>query len=101
MATFGPWEDHLRKHYRDPERTIVFEVMAALSEDVRGRDLDALLASVRRPDLARNTLRELLVRLDTEGFIAVDSWEHESPTVGFLNPLLRRWWQRYPPSATG
>ena len=99
-TTFGTWEEQLRKHYDEPERTVAFEVLAALAEEDGGRDLDDLLVSVGRSELTRERLRDLLLRrLCPEGFVAVDDPATDSPTFLFLNPLLRRWWRRYRPQA--
>lgn len=97
--TFGVWEEHLRKHYRGSDRTIAFAVLAALAPYPQGRGVDALLAAVGQPDLTKTALRALLMRLHAEGFITVADWDSDDPTVAFLNPLLRRWWQRYQPQA--
>jgi hypothetical protein len=99
MPRFGPWEEHLRKHYRDADQAIAFSVMAALARSAQGKDLDGLLAEINRPGLAREPLRKLLTRLHVEGFVTVDDWECDSPRCAFRNPLLRRWWLRYPPQA--
>jgi uncharacterized protein len=99
LATFGPWEEHLRKHYQDADRVLAFEVMAALAAAPQGANLDSLLATLQRPDLTRPALQALLIRLHTEGFITVDQWDQDSPHCAFRNPLLRRWWQRYKPQA--
>ena len=99
MATFGPWEEHLRKHYLDTDRVVAFGVMAALAATPQGANLDTLLTTLQCPDLRRPELQTLLIRLHTEGFITVDNLEHDSPLCSFRNPLLRRWWQRYKPQA--
>ena len=91
-AKFGTWEEHLNKHYRDPDRSIAFNALTVLARDAQGADMDVLLSTIQRADLTRDHLRKVLMRLDTEGFIAVDSWEHDAPRCHFLNPLLRLWW---------
>jgi hypothetical protein len=99
MATFGPWEEHLRKHYLDTDCALAFGVMSALAATHHGADLNSLLPTLQRPALTRAALQNLLIRLHTEGFITVDSWDQDSPHCCFRNPLLRRWWQRYKPQA--
>jgi uncharacterized protein len=99
MATFGPSEEHLRKHYTGADGPLAFSVMAALAADPRGTNLDGLLSALQHPALTRPVLHALLIRLHTEGFITVDSWEVDSPHCTFRNPLLRRWWQRFKPQA--
>lgn len=97
-SKFGTWEEHLRKHYNDAERSAAFSVLGALAKDAHGSDIDGLLASIQQPGLTREALRKVLMRLDTEGFIAVDDWEHESVPCRFLNPLLRLWWRLSKPT---
>jgi len=99
-ATFGVWEEHLRKHYRDAERTLAFAVLATLAPAAEGCSIDTLLATAGRSNLSKPALRALLQRLNVEGFITVADWESDDPTVVFRNPLLRRWWQRYQPQPT-
>jgi hypothetical protein len=91
-SKFGTWEEHLNKHYLDPDRSIAFSVLTVLARDAQGADIDGLLGTIQRADITRERLRKVLMRLDTEGFIAVDSWEHDAPRCHFLNPLLRLWW---------
>lgn len=98
-ASFGTWEEHIRKHYRDPDRLIAFEALAAIAAHPQGRSIDTILTSISRPELTRGQLHAVLTRLHTEGFITVQDWEGSDPVGAFRNPLLRRWWQRYPPPA--
>lgn len=100
MATFGTWEEHLRKHYQETERILAFGVLAVLAKRAEGSDMNGLLAALQRPNLTRPVLQGLLVRLHAEGFVTVDSWDGDSPHCAFRNPLLRRWWSRYTPQAT-
>ncbi len=100
MTTFGPWEEHLRKHYHDADRAIAFSVLGALARDAQGSTIDGLLAAIQRPNLTRDGLRQVLTRLHAEGFVTVENWDQDSPHCSFRNPLLRRWWQRYKPQAT-
>ncbi|HEV6964019.1 hypothetical protein [Roseateles sp.] len=98
-ATFGPWEEHLRKHYQEAERALAFGVLGSLAERDQGTDMDGLLAALGRPGLTRDDLQSLLVRLHAEGFVTIDGWDDDSPQCAFRNPLLRRWWSRYRPQA--
>jgi polyhydroxyalkanoate synthesis regulator phasin len=91
-SKFGTWEEHLNKHYLDADRGIAFSALTMLARDPQGADIDGLLSTIQRADLSRERLRKVLMRLDVEGFIAVDSWELDSPRCHFLNPLLRLWW---------
>lgn len=99
LPTFAVWEEHLRKHYRDPDRAIAIAVLNALTPHPQGRGIDVLLAAVGRSDLTLDGMRILLMRLDAEGFITVDDWGADNPVAAFRNVLLRRWWQRFPPQA--
>ena len=100
-ASFGTWEEHIRKHYRDPDRGFAFAALAALAPHPQGRSVDTVLTTIGRADLTREQLRAVLTRLHTEGFVTVQGWEGTDPTGAFRNPLLRRWWQRYTPQANG
>lgn len=99
MATFGTWEEHLRKHYHDGERVLAFAVLGALAPEAQGLSLSTLLAAVGLPALTRHGLRGLLLRLHADGFLDVDDWEADEPMVRFRNLLLRRWWYRFQPQA--
>lgn len=96
-ATFGTWEEHLRKHYRDSDRQIAFIVLAALAMNPQGLRIDAILTAINRADLRLDDLRALLTRLHVEGFLIVKDWDSDNPSAAFRNPLLRRWWKRYSP----
>lgn len=97
LPTFAVWDEHLRKHYQGAERAIAIAVLNALAPHPQGLGIDALLTAVGQPGLAREAVRNLLMRLDTEGFIAVNDWGVGNPVATFRNVLLRRWWQRFPP----
>jgi hypothetical protein len=96
-ATFGTWEEHLRKHYNDVDRAVAFSTLGALARDAQGTDIDGLLALIGQVGLTSDSLRQILMRLETEGFITVDNWQLDTPRCGFLNPLLRLWWLRTRP----
>ena len=92
MVVFGTWEEHLRKHYSETEGKIAFISLNVICRQPGATDIDVLLSAIGDPSLSKDTLRAVLMRLSTEGFVAVDDWESEIPTCNFLNPLLRRWW---------
>ena len=98
LPTFDVWEEHLRKHYAAQERAIAVAVLTALAPHPQGLGLDIVLAAINRPDFSRDALRKLLMRLDVEGFVSIDNWEAAGPSAAFRNVLLRRWWQRFPPT---
>lgn len=96
VATFGPWEEHLRKHYRDSERALAFAVMTALAPYPQGLTVDALLPSLKRTEVSRDDLLQIQIRLHDEGFII---WNGDDETSSIRNPLLRRWWDRHRPQS--
>ena len=100
LSTFGVWEEHLRKHYTLTDRTAAIEVLGALAKNPQGLRANVLLSAVGNPKITSEVLGQLLVRLDADGFISVDQWAASDPMVTFRNVLLRRWWLRFPPSAT-
>jgi hypothetical protein len=97
-AKFGTWEEHLHKHYLDSDRSIAFSVLNMLARDAQGADIDGLLSTLQRTDLTRDRLTKVLMRLNSEGFIAVDDWGYDAPRCNFLNPLLRLWWRLAKPT---
>ena len=98
--TFGTWEEHLQKHYKETDRSIAFAVLARLAIDVQGATIDSLLQTVNRSNLSREALKRILLRMSVEGFVVCINWEDDTQTVSFRNPLLRGWWQRYPPNTS-
>jgi len=98
-ATFGVWEEHIRKHYRDEERSLAFAMLDTLAQHGGAVSLDALLATIGRADVTRRDLHRVLTRLYLEGFVTVSDWDGDNPSASFLNPLVRRWWKRFPPQA--
>lgn len=98
LPTFAVWEEHLRKHYNNKDRTNAISILNSLASHPQGLNLDALMASVGNPKLTREILRPLITRLDVEGFIIADDWGSDNTVVAFRNLLLRLWWQRFPPS---
>ncbi|HLO96723.1 MAG TPA: hypothetical protein VK195_20640 [Burkholderiaceae bacterium] len=95
-ATFGTWEEHIQKHYPDPDRGIAFDILNTLAPSPQSLRIDAMLTIIGRSDLTHAKLRAVASRLHTEGFVTLSDWEGADPTCAFRNPLLRRWWQRFP-----
>jgi hypothetical protein len=100
-ASFVTWEEHIQKHYRDPDRGFAFAALAAVVQHPQGRSVDTVLTTIGRADLTREHLRAIVTRLHTEGFVTVNGWDGPDPIAAFRNPLLRLWWQRYTPQAHG
>ncbi|MBC7609945.1 MAG: hypothetical protein H7228_10305 [Polaromonas sp.] len=98
--TFGTWEEHLQKHYKESDRSIAFAVLARLASDAQGATIDSLLQTVNRSNLSREALKRILLRMSLEGFVFCINWEDDAQAVSFRNPLLRGWWQRYPPNTS-
>jgi len=99
-ATFGVWEEHLRKHYREDERRLAFAILTALARHGTDLGVGALLAAIGRAEVTRADVQGVLTRLYLEGFVTVSDWDGDDPRASFLNPLLRRWWNRFPPQTT-
>lgn len=96
LATFGTWEEHIRKHYPDPDQGIAFGILRAMAPHPQGLSIDTVLANIGRADLTHEKLRAVVARLHIEGFVTMHEWDGVEPTCAFRNPLLRRWWHRYP-----
>ena len=99
-STFGVWEEHLRKHYSSNDRSNAIVILNALSQHSLGLSLNSLLTTIASPKMTAENLRQLLWRLDAEGFVNVDNWDSTDSITSFRNILLRRWWLRFPPSTT-
>lgn len=100
LATFGPWEEHIRKHHSLTQQTLSFAVLNAVARQADGLSLDAILTTVRQTSLDKNDLRLHLMRLTSEGFLHQEPPEDDHTPYKFRIPLLRLWWQRWPPANT-
>lgn len=98
-ATFGTWEEHIRKHHTLAQQAISFAVLNAVAPHVGGLSLDGILAVIRNANLDKDALRRHLMLLTTEGFLYQEPPGDDGVPYRFRIPLLRLWWQRYPPSA--
>ena len=96
VQLFGPWEDHLRKHYNDADRRMAIGVLNGLAE-LNVSSFSTLLAKADTPNLAANQFLSLLTRLHVEGYIQCSDWDAatSSATFSYLSPLLRRRWKRF------
>jgi uncharacterized protein len=99
-STFGTWEEHIHKHYAMPDKKLAFALLGSLAKHADGESLDSLQAATSQNNTPVNpaSLKAILTRLDAEGFVSCSNWSDESPQFVFRNPLLRRWWQRFPPA---
>lgn len=99
-ATFGTWEEHIRKHHTPAQQTLSFAVLNAVARHTEGLNLDAILATIRNASQDKDALRQHLMLLTAEGFLHQEQPEDEGTPYRFRIPLLRLWWQRWPPSNT-
>ncbi len=97
-ATFGPWEEHIRKHHTPTQQDLSFSVLNVVARHADGLDLDAILGAVGDAKLGKNDLRQHLMRLCAEGLLYQAPPEDDSSPYKFRIPLLRLWWQRWPPT---
>ncbi len=94
------WEEHLRKHYSDEDRRIAIAVLNALTQQTSTM-MSSLMIAVAQPTLDPAKFANLLRRLHIEGYIACSDWDDTSTaSFNYMNPLLRRYWKRYPLSFT-
>lgn len=99
-ATFGPWEEHIRKHHSPSQQSLSFAVLSAVARNTDGLSLDAILSTVGQTNLSKDELRQHLMRLTSEGFLHQEPPEDDHTPYKFRIPLLRLWWQRWPPANT-
>lgn len=98
QATFGTWEEHLRKHYQVAECSLAFSILTALAPHASGLNTGGLLTAIGQTTVNEAQLRETLDRLDADGFVSLQrDDQNELCAASFRNLLLRRWWQRYSP----
>jgi len=99
-ATFGTWEEHIRKHQTPTQQALSFAVLNAVARHTDGLSLDAILVSIRNANQDRDALRHHLMLLSAEGFLHQELPEDDSAPYRFRIPLLRLWWQRWPSTNT-
>lgn len=95
-ATFGTWEEHIRKHQTPAQQTLSVAVLNAVANHADGLSLDALLAALRNANQDKDALRQHLRLLSAEGFLHQEPPEDDSAPYQFRIPLLRLWWKRWP-----
>lgn len=99
-ATFGPWEEHIHKHHSPAQKSLSFAVLNVVARHADGLSLDTILSTVGQATLGKDELRQHLMRLSAEGFLHQDPPEDDHTPYKFRIPLLRLWWQRWPPANT-
>lgn len=99
-ATFGTWEEHIRKHHTEQQRSLSFEALNAIAQHEAGLTLDALLAALNNPTLKRETLRQHLMQLTDEGFLYQEPFGDDTAPYRFRISPLRLWWKLHRPQAT-
>lgn len=92
MTTFGVWAEHIKKHYDIDEKKLSFGSLKVVCRDSAGASMDEIKAELAISGIDTQLLRQVMIRLASDGYISVDDWSKSSPQVIFLNPLLRRWW---------
>lgn len=95
-ATFGTWEEHIRKHQTPAQQTLSVAVLNAMANHADGLSLDSLLAALRNVNQDKDALRQHLRLLSAEGFLHQEPPEDDSAPYQFRIPLLRLWWKRWP-----
>jgi hypothetical protein len=96
--TFGVWDEHLQKHYSSNVKATAIAILSLMAKETKGLTINALMAGVNQPNLSRDDLKRILQGLHVEGFVTCADWQDESVTIFIRNPLLRMWWERFPPS---
>ena len=99
-ATFGTWEEHIRKHHSIQQRGLSFDVLNAIAPHEAGLTLGALLSVLNNPTLNRDTLRQHLMLLVDEGFFYQEPFGDDTAPYCFRIAPLRQWWKIYRPQAT-
>jgi hypothetical protein len=99
-ATFGTWEEHIRKHHPVQQRGLSFDILNVIAPHEAGLTLDALLAALGNPALKRETLRQHLMQLIEEGFLYQEPFGDDTAPYRFRIAPLRLWWKLHRPQAT-
>lgn len=98
-ATFGTWEEHIRKHHSDQERVLSFDGLNAIAPHEAGLTLDSLLGALHNTTLTREALRQHLLLLIEEGFLHQEPFGDDTAPYRFRIAALRQWWKTYLPQA--
>jgi hypothetical protein len=96
-ATFGTWEEHLRKHHTAQVRGLSFDVLNAIAPHEAGLSLDGLLGALSKPALNREALRQHMMRLMDEGFLYQEPYGDDAAPYRFRIAPLRHWWKMHRP----
>lgn len=99
-ATFGTWEEHIRKHHLVEKRGLSFDALNAIAPHEAGLTLDALLVALNNPTLKREALHQHLMQLIEEGFLYQEPFGDDTAPYRFRIAPLRLWWKTYRPQAT-
>ena len=96
-ATFGVWEEHLRKHHPVGQRQLSFDILNALARHPAGLTLDGILASMGDAVQDREQLRHHLFLMIAEGFLLQEPYGDEAAPYRFRLVPLQSWWALYRP----
>lgn len=99
-ATFGTWEEHIRKHHAIQQRGLSFDVLNAIAQHAAGLTLDGLLVALNNPAMKRESLRLHMMQLIEEGFLYQEPFGDDSAPYRFRIAPLRLWWKLHRPQAT-
>jgi hypothetical protein len=95
-AAFGTWEEHIQKHYPEPQRKLSFAVLNELAKHESGLDLDALMPLSASASLDRDQFQYYLQQLVIDGFLYQDDAGTSVGLYRFRIALLRLWWKKFP-----
>lgn len=98
-TTLGTWEEHIRKHHSEDQRSLSFDVLNAIAPHEAGITLDALQGMLGNTALKRETLRQHLMMLIDEGFLYQEPFGDDTAPYRFRIAVLRQWWKTYCPQA--
>jgi len=98
-ATFGTWEEHLRKHHSAQQGRLSFGILNALADEEGGLTLDTLMGGIGDATLGRDFLRHHLDLMIDEGFLIQEPRGDDAAPYRFRLIPLRLWWKRYRPQA--
>ncbi|MBV8658370.1 MAG: hypothetical protein JO142_11150 [Burkholderiales bacterium] len=94
-ATFGTWEEHIRKHQNPQQQMLSFAALKAIAQHQAGLTLDTILGAIQS-SVDKDALRQHLQLLVVDGFLHQQAPADDGTPYAFRIPLLRLWWQRWP-----
>lgn len=98
-TTLGTWEEHIRKHHLEDQRSLTFDVLNAIAPLEEGMTLDSILGTLGNANLKYEALRQHLMMLIDEGFLYQEPFGDDNAPYRFRIAVLRQWWKTYRPQA--